>query len=200
MNLDILVNKDNRLSKDFYLDSLIEIKSLIPGSIDKNRKIFINKEAYKAFLEMKKNAFKEGLDINIASAYRSYSYQIEVFKHYLDLIGEKDTLKRVALPGSSDHQTGLAIDYFSFRKNSDGSIFPYTDIKEEDTEYKWIKNNSYKYGFIIRFPKGKEDITKVMFEPWHIRYVGKDISGIIYYNNLTLEEYHQKVKIKTIQK
>ena len=189
MNLDILVNKDNRLSKDFYPDSLIKIKSLIPGSIDKNRKIFINQEAYKDFLEMKKNAFKEGLDINIASAFRSYSYQIEVFIHYIDLIGEKDTLKRVELPGSSDHQTGLAIDYFSFRKNSDGSIFPYTDIKEEDTEYKWIKNNSYKYGFIIRFPKGKEDITKVIFEPWHIRYVGVDNAEYIYKNNITLEEY-----------
>ena len=199
MKLDILVNKDNKLSKDFYPDSLIEIKPLIPGSVDKDRRILVNEDAYKRFLEMREDALKENLDINIASAFRSYNYQIEVFKYYLDLIGEEATIKRVALPGTSDHQTGLAIDYFSFRKNEDGSIYPYTDIKEEDREYQWIKNNSYKYGFIIRFPKGKESVTKVMFEPWHIRYVGEDVSAIIYHNNLTLEEYHEKIKIKTIQ-
>lgn len=193
MRKDILVNKDNRLDKDFYPNNMIEIKPKIEGSIDKNRKVLLDKDAYDSFLKMQQQAKKEGIDIDISSGFRSYLYQIKVFKYYLDLIGEEETLKRVAIPGTSDHQTGLALDYFSFRKNEDGSIFPYTDIKEEDIEYQWIKDNSYKFGFIIRFPKGKENITKVMFEPWHLRYVGKDLAQILHYNNLTLEEYYEKL-------
>ena len=195
MKNDILVNKDNRLSKDFYPDSLVEIKPKIEGSIDKNRKVLLDKEAYERFLMMKKEAKKNGIDIDISSGFRSYDYQIKVFKYYLDLIGEEETLKRVALPGASDHQTGLALDYFSFRNNKDGSVFAYTDIKEGDIEYKWMKGNSFRFGFVVRFPKNKENITGVMFEPWHIRYVGVELAKTLYYNNLTLEEYHAKVKI-----
>ena len=143
---------------------------------------------------MKEAALLEGMDIDISSGYRSYAYQQKLFKYNVELIGLEETKKKVALPGTSDHHTGLALDYYSFRTNEDGSIFPYTDIKEEDREYQWIKDNCYKYGYIVRYPKGKEHITGYIFEPWHLRYVGLDIAKEIYYNNITLEEYVGKKK------
>ncbi len=192
--IDLLVNKENLIDKNFIPTDLVEIKPRIKGSVDPNRKILLVSEAWIAFSKMKKAALLEGMDIDISSGYRSYSYQEKLFKYNVELIGLEETKKKVALPGTSDHHTGLALDYYSFRTNEDGSIFPYTDIKEEDREYQWIKDNCYKYGYIVRYPKGKEHITGYIFEPWHLRYVGLDIAKEIYYNNITLEEYVGKKK------
>lgn len=192
--IDLLVNKENLIDKKFIPTDLVEIKPRIKGSVDPNRKILLVSEAWIAFSKMKEAALLEGMDIDISSGYRSYSYQEKLFKYNVELIGLEETKKKVALPGTSDHHTGLALDYYSFRTNEDGSIFPYTDIKEEDREYQWIKDNCYKYGYIVRYPKGKEHITGYIFEPWHLRYVGLDIAKEIYYNNITLEEYVGKKK------
>ena len=192
--IDLLVNKENLIDKNFMPTDLVEIKPRIKGSVDPNRKILLVSEAWIAFSKMKEAALLEGMDIDISSGYRSYSYQEKLFKYNVELIGLEETKKKVALPGTSDHHTGLALDYYSFRTNEDGSIFPYTDIKEEDREYQWIKDNCYKYGYIVRYPKGKEHITGYIFEPWHLRYVGLDIAKEIYYNNITLEEYVGKKK------
>lgn len=192
--IDLLVNKENLIDKKFIPADLVEIKPRIKGSVDPNRKILLVSEAWIAFSKMKEAALLEGMDIDISSGYRSYSYQEKLFKYNVELIGLEETKKKVALPGTSDHHTGLALDYYSFRTNEDGSIFPYTDIKEEDREYQWIKDNCYKYGYIVRYPKGKEHITGYIFEPWHLRYVGLDIAKEIYYNNITLEEYVGKKK------
>lgn len=197
MNFDILINKDSRVDANFVPDNLVNIEPKLKGTVDPNRKILLVRDAYCQFCKMQQEAQNIGLSIDISSGYRSYSYQEKVFNHYLESIGLEQTKKRVALPGASDHHSGLAFDYFSFRKNEDGSIYPYTDIKEEDKEFKWMQNNCYKYGFIIRYPKGKEDITSVMFEPWHIRYVGVDLATKLYKENKTLEEYHiEKNKFK----
>lgn len=192
--IDLLVNKENLIDKKFIPTDLVEIKPRIKGSVDPNRKILLVSEAWIAFSKMKEAALLEGMDIDISSGYRSYSYQEKLFKYNVELIGLEETKKKVALPGTSDHHTGLALDYYSFRTNEDGLIFPYTDIKEEDREYQWIKDNCYKYGYIVRYPKGKEHITGYIFEPWHLRYVGLDIAKEIYYNNITLEEYVGKKK------
>ena len=92
----------------------------------------------------------------------------------------KDAYTYSARPGYSEHQTGLSIDL----KNT-----ALSNVRLSDENYDWLENNAYKYGFIIRFPKNKEDITLYQFENWHIRYVGKDAAKTIYENKLTLEEY-----------
>lgn len=195
MRFDILINKDNLIDENFMPDNMVNVEPKIKGSVDPNRKILLVKEAYDKFLQLQKDALRCGINLHISSGHRSYEYQQKVFDHYVESIGIEETKKRVALPGSSDHHSGLALDYFSFRKNEDGSIYPYSDIKESDIEFRWIEENCYKYGFIIRYPKGKENITNVMFEPWHIRYVGLELATKLSNESKTLEEYYiQKVK------
>jgi len=92
--------------------------------------------------------------------------------------------KYVALPGQSEHQTGLAMDV-----TSESANWGLSNNFGETNEGKWLKDNCYKYGFILRYPEGKEDITGYNYEPWHIRYVGKKVSTYIYTNNITLEEF-----------
>lgn len=191
MQYDILINKSNKVGSNFVPKDLITIEPKLKGTIDPNRQIMLVKEAYDALVLLQEEAKKVGLTIDITSGYRSYSYQERVFNHYIESIGLELTEKRVALPGTSDHHSGLAIDYFSFRQNEDGTIYPYTDIKESDIEYQWMQENSYKFGFIIRFPKDKESVTGIMFEPWHIRYVGIPLATKLTKENKTLEEYHQ---------
>jgi len=140
----------------------------------------LENEVMSAFNEMNSDAKNLGLSIWIASGYRSYNTQNYLYNNYVarDGVAAADTYS--ARPGHSEHQTGLAFDL-----NSVNSSFAYTD------EGKWIKDNCYLYGFIIRYPEGSENITGYMYEPWHLRYVGKELAEKIYNNGnwLTLEEY-----------
>ena len=118
-----------------------------------------------------------GLNLYISSGYRSYYTQDKIYNNYVAKDGKQKADTYSARAGHSEHQTGLAFDL-----NSVSSSFGYTD------EGKWIKDNCYLYGFIIRYPEGKESITGYMYEPWHLRYVG-DVASNIYESNLCLEEY-----------
>ncbi|WP_455792164.1 M15 family metallopeptidase [Clostridium butyricum] len=113
------------------------------------------------------------------SAYRSYKSQKEVYNNRVNAVGRKKAEDYVAKPGFSEHQTGLCIDV----TNRDKYFVKGTE------EADWIANNCYKYGFIIRYPEGKENITGISYEPWHIRYVGKEIAKQIHNKGITLEEY-----------
>ena len=112
------------------------------------------------------------------SGYRSGELQKAIYKIYTFLYGEDYVNKYVAVPGGSEHQTGLALDIGN-RSNSFIS----------SNEAEWLAENAYKYGFIIRYPEGKEKITGVNYEPWNIRYVGEEIAEEIYGSGMTLEEY-----------
>ena len=140
----------------------------------------LEKEVMKAFNEMKSATTSIGLNIYIASGYRSYNTQKYLYNNYVARDGKEEADTYSARAGHSEHQTGLAFDL-----NSVDSSFANTD------EGKWIKDNCYLYGFIIRYPKGKESITGYMYEPWHLRYVGKDLAEKLYNNGdwLTIEEY-----------
>ena len=94
----------------------------------------------------------------------------------------------MAIPGSSEHQTGLAFDV-AFIRNNEYSLI----ALETDPEIKWLLKNAYKYGFILRYPKDKENITGYSYEPWHYRFVGIKLAKMLYKNNLTLEEYYKKI-------
>ena len=174
--IDVLVNKNNRLDKFYRPRDLVKI--------DENfsyKEKYLRQKACHFFEKMSKDAKEEGLNIIAVSTYRSYFYQRELYNNYVKTMGVKKALLASAKPGHSEHQTGLAVDVMG--SNGDYNKF------ENSKEFKWMKNNAYKYGFILRYPKGKEHITGFKYEPWHYRYVGKKIAKYIYENNITLEEY-----------
>ncbi len=180
-SIDVLVNKNHQLDKNYIPNDLVKL-SLICANEDK----FLRQEAALNFEEMCLEARKQGYKIIAVSSYRSYFYQEELYNYYVRTLGEKKALEASAKPGHSEHQTGLVIDI-------EGSIGKYSDF-ETTEEFIWMKENAYKYGFILRYPKNKKNITGFKYEPWHYRYVGKDVAKIIHENNITLEEYHKRLK------
>lgn len=136
-------------------------------------------ECLSAFNKMSSAASGEGLSIYVASGFRSYDTQRSIYNRYVSNDGKAAADTYSARPGHSEHQTGLAIDL-----NDISSGFAETD------EGKWVAENCYRYGFIIRYPKGKEGKTGYMYEPWHIRYVGVAAATEIYNSGLCLEEYY----------
>lgn len=173
---DMLVNKYNRLSEDFRPDDLVDVP-LKYGSDDTQKG---TKVAVEAFKKMAVAAEGEGLGLVVNSSYRSFQEQEELCNYYRNLYGDNYVNKYVALPGFSEHQTGLAFDIGS----TTSSIFA------NSNEYKWMLDNAYKYGFVLRFPKSGESITGFRNEPWHYRYVGEDIAKYLYDNGITFEEYY----------
>ena len=134
---------------------------------------------------MCKEAEKEGIYLKAGSTYRSYSYQLDLYNRYVKRDGKKEADTYSARAGYSEHQTGLAIDIMNNKE-------VYIDEKDTKKEYEWLINNSYKYGYILRYPKEKEHITGYMFEDWHFRYFGEIIATELYNNKLTYEEYLAK--------
>ena len=171
----LIVNKSYPLPKDY-----------VPTNTYKNATglnyctTCIDKEAYEKYKEMKADATALGLNIWIQSGYRSYSLQESLYNKYVNRDGKVAADTYSARPGHSEHQTGLAFDL-----NSISDEFQYTD------EGKWVNNNCYKYGYILRYPKGKENITGYKYESWHLRYVGEELATKLYNNGdwVTLEEH-----------
>lgn len=120
----------------------------------------------------------KGFKLGLVSGYRSYQTQKNIYNRYVERWGIEYTDTISARPGHSEHQTGLAFD-----------VGELTSSYGETKEGIWLKENCHKYGFIIRYLKGKEDITGYSYEPWHIRYVGVEVATYIMENDLTLEEY-----------
>ena len=175
-SIDMLVNKHYKLDEDFVPDDLVEFdQEYCNDEVQEG-----NREAVVAFKNMYEAAKKEGLGLVINSSYRSYQDQENICNTFKDLYGEGYVTKYVALPGFSEHQTGLAFDIGS----TSSKVFA------EFKEYEWMKENAYKYGFILRFTKANAYITGFRSEPWHYRYVGKKVAKYIYDNNISLEEYY----------
>ena len=135
-------------------------------------------ECESAFEEMQAAAAEEGLDLYVASGFRSYDLQASLYQRYCDRDGKAAADTYSARPGHSEHQTGLAIDL-----NSISSDFAYT------AEGQWVSEHCWEYGFILRYPADKVDITGYMYEPWHIRYLGRAVAEAVYESGLCLEEY-----------
>ncbi len=140
----------------------------------------LDKTLMSAWRTMQRDASAQGLNIYIASGYRSYNYQVNVYNRYVSSDGKAAADTYSSRPGYSEHQTGLCFDL-----NSIEDSFQYTN------EGKWVNDNCYKYGFCIRFPKGKDQFTGYKYESWHLRYVGVDLATKLYNNGdwLSLEEY-----------
>ena len=172
----IIVNKQNFLENDYVPENLV--RPNIPFLEDcTEEEMQLQKHAAKALERLVNAAKDENITLIGSSGYRSYQTQVEVYNSYCKKKGKSYTLQYVASPGSSEHQTGLAIDITNssrcFDKNS--------------KEAKWLADNAYKYGFILRYLEGKTDITGYNYEPWHIRYVGKKVAKEIYNNSETLK-------------
>jgi len=133
-----------------------------------------------AWRTMQADASSQGLNIYIASAYRSYSYQVNLYNSYVARDGKAAADTYSSRPGNSEHQTGLCFDLNSI-----------DDSFGDTAEGRWVNDNCYKYGFCIRFPKGKDAYTGYQYESWHLRYVGKDLAEKLYNNGawISLEEY-----------
>lgn len=177
----VLINEGHPLDTN-YTPELAEIRE---GA-------FVDARIKEDAAQMLKDAEAEGLHMYIVSAYRDYETQREVFnttmvdwisQGYTPLEAYEETKKSVSVPGTSEHASGLAMDITS------GEYGELDDKQAETEEAKWLAKNCWKYGFILRYPLEKSDITGIVFEPWHYRYIGKEAAKEVMEKNITLEEY-----------
>ena len=136
-----------------------------------------------ALREFMEAARAEGLSVYLSSAYRGYAEQNYLYQRKVAQVGEAQAKSIVAPPGTSEHQTGLAADITD----------RYYEVKNSELEntelYQWMSQHCHEYGFIVRYPKDKEDVTGIIYEPWHFRYVGVEAATYIMENGLCLEEF-----------
>lgn len=183
----ILVNTDNKLKKSYKAD----LRPICSGRLEASKRL------YEPLVEMLDAAEKKGHRYWIASAYRSYKKQQRLVDEDVRKEMQKgesyenaleETYKETMPAGHSEHQTGLALDILcSGNMNMDTS-------QEKEAGNVWLRENCWRYGFILRYPKGKKKITGINYEPWHFRYVGKEAAAYIKKHDLTLEEFWDEVK------
>lgn len=180
-NILVLVNKDNHIPEDYNAN----LRDICNGRLQASKVI------YKDLVEMLSSADKEGYTYWIASAYRSKEKQQKLVDEdvrklmnqgmtYDDAL--KKTYEETMPAGYSEHETGLALDILCSNNT----------VMDQEQEYEpgnqWLRQNSYKYGFILRYPKDKVEVTKINYEPWHFRYVGRKMAKKMYEEKITLEE------------
>lgn len=173
----LIVNKTYPVPSNFVPTNT---KNPNPGNYTNACQDCINTEAYNEWTKMKADAAAVGLNLWIQSGYRPYKLQEKLYNNYVNRDGKSEADRYSARPGYSEHQTGLCFDI-----NNPSRSF------NETKEAKWINDNAYRFGYILRYPKGKEDETGYMYESWHVRYVGKELAEKLYNNGdwITLEDY-----------
>lgn len=179
-----LVNKEYSLPADYTPADLVEPD--VTFSIDyESEKKYMRKVAADALESLFQDAAKENLELAAVSGYRSYDRQKEIYEKNLKTRGTTHTSQYSAKPGYSEHQTGLVMDISCQSEN-----FDLQESFGETPEGIWVAENAHLYGYIIRYPKDKCDITGYAYEPWHLRYVGVPMATYLYQNNMTLDEYY----------
>lgn len=188
-SMRILVNRKHKLDKDYVPEDLVmpSIRFASYGNLEKNH---LRAEAAMWIEKLFEAAASDNVILSGVSGYRSYNRQTQIYNSNILSKGEATTNQVSAKPGTSEHQTGLAMDVSCASVGND-----LVQRFGETTEGKWLADNCYKYGFIIRYGKGKEEITGYIYEPWHIRYVGCKLAKYLYKNDLTLEEYYKNTLI-----
>ena len=184
-SITVLVNKKYGFPEGY------EPKDLVYPNVpfifnEKIEKRMMREEAAKYLEEMFDAANKQNIHLAGVSAYRSSQTQTTLFNNYVERDGIEKAKTYSAVPGTSEHQSGLAIDV----SGSDGSCAA-DDCFANTEEAAWLEDNAHNYGYIIRFPKDKDNITGYQYEPWHIRYVGVNLATELYNKGLTLEEYYE---------
>ena len=176
----ILINKYNYVDKNYVPKNLENINKQY--ALDGMRMVNYAKDAFE---KLAKAAKKEGLNIIAMSTYRSYDYQVNLYNRYVKQDGKEAADTYSGRPGHSEHQSGLAVDVYNDKES-------YTNF-EKTKEFKWMQKHAYEYGFILRFPKDKENETGYIYESWHYRYVGYEIAKYIYEHNISYEEYYATI-------
>ena len=176
---EIIVNKANIIEEEIINNyKIVDVENNLYSNIK------LEEETYKQYLKLKDNLLQRGYYINIRSGFRTFNESNNLYNYYASKKGEDYSEKYVAKAGASEHNLGLAFDFIiSGDKNSYK-----TDYNSD--EYFYLETTCYLYGFIIRYPKDKEQITGYSYEPWHLRYVGPKLAKYLKKNNLTLEEYY----------
>lgn len=172
-SITVVVNKKHRLPST-YAPATVSVSG---GNL--------RSEAATAMSQLLTDAENAGVGMKIISSYRSYNTQVSTYQKWVNLQGQAEADRGSARPGHSEHQTGLAADL----GNPDGSC----DLLAcfgTGAQGVWLANNAHTYGFIIRYPEGKESLTGYQYEPWHVRYVGVDTATAIYQSGLTMDQYY----------
>ena len=186
--INILVNKRNPLSNDYEV-----VLETLPDGVNRAAR-----EAYGPLCRMLETGRKEGLSFEICSSYRSVERQTELFEEDLEYwmkrgysyeAAYEEVVKETMPPGCSEHSTGLAFDIVALDYQMLNSG------QELTAENRWLQKHCAEYGFILRYPKGKEEITLINYESWHFRYVGVEAAKYIMNEGITLEEYLEQIKI-----
>ena len=188
-NTMALVNKEFALPDGYAPTDLVRPKVAFSFGDQDIEKSYLRKEAAAALELMFSDAVKNGLHLFAVSGYRSYDRQKVVFDAEVNKVGYEKAVQAVAVPGNSEHQTGLSMDI-----SSESAHFGLTEQFGETAEGKWLANHAHRFGFVQRYPKGKEGITGYQYESWHYRYVGVKAATEIFENQLTLEEYFNIVE------
>lgn len=186
--IEVLVNKFNKLSENFMPKDL----ELINDKYNPEG-LLLRHEARVAFEEMCRTAERERINLRAISTFRSYYYQWKIYLKDIkpcQPIEEYSVLrdKVSARPGFSEHQSGLAVDINELEQTF-----------ETTPEGKWLAVNSYKFGFILRYPKGKEYITGYDYEPWHFRYIGRELAETVYYSDMTYDEFFARYLVQFLK-
>ena len=176
-------NRDNLLPEDFEEpDDLVRLTVQCTSA----SAVLLREEASNALVRMFTIAQRQGIQLYANSGYRNYTTQQSMYRNRLERIGEDDGV--VAYPGACDNQTGLGVDVISKEwrgKQIDESF-------AESVEAQWMADNCWKYGFIIRYPQDKTEITLSGYQPWHLRYVGRRVATYMHNQNYCLEEFNQE--------
>lgn len=182
-SLWVVVNKNRSIPLDYVPDSLRDVE--VNKRDDKSsEELMLRSDAALALEQLFAAAEQDSIALLLGSAYRSSDLQTTYYNSYVSQYGQEEADKFSARPGTSEHQTGLAADVSPSSKNC------YLEICFADTpEGRWVKEHAHEYGFTIRYPEGKENITTYQYEPWHLRYVGIDLAYELRDANQTLEEF-----------
>ena len=179
----LLANKKHPLPSGYEPDDLVAVT--IPTS---NSGVTMRKEANEAMTKMAEAAKQDGVILKVSSAFRGESYQHNLYSGYAASYGSAKADRISSRPGYSEHQTGLCADFV------EGSAADFRPDFENTASGKWLAEHAHEYGFILRYPRGKEEITGYAYEPWHFRYVGKQYAEEIYAQgaDMTFEEFFKQ--------
>lgn len=181
-SIKVLVNKQYALPEGYAPEDLVTVD--VPTVLENPEVNQLRERASGALTEMFEAAEEEGVILHARSGYRSYQTQVQLYNSYVENHGEEAANRYSARPGESEHQTGLAMDV-----TSESANYQLSEAFGSTPEGIWVEENAHHFGFIIRYPEGKESITGYQYEPWHLRYFGEELAVDIYESGLTYEEY-----------
>ncbi len=184
-SLWIIANKQRPLNPKNYAPTLVIPAMRLRSNITTDERQ-VRQVTADALEKLSTAAEADGITLTLESGYRSYNFQVNLYDHYVSVQGKAVADTQSARPGYSEHQTGLAADLGGVTKPACNV----EDCFKDTPEGEWIVANAYKYGFIIRYPEGKQAVTGYIYEPWHLRYVGTDLAQEMRRVNVsTLEEF-----------